>query len=71
MKQNEIHALHEKNLEQLKKELAAKRKELTRLQLERKVKPQKNTRIFRMLHSDIARIFTVMQEILLKEKKAK
>ena len=62
MKRNEIRALHEKNASQLTKELTEKRKELSKLDLEQKVKQTKNTRIARSLRGDIARILTVLNK---------
>lgn len=61
MKRNELRALHEKNNSQLLKELAQKRKELSKLGLEQKMKHTKNTRIPRSLRGDIAKILTVIK----------
>ena len=67
MKPNDIRTLHEKNLSQLQKDLDVKTKELSKLKLEHKVKPQKNARLFTILHDDRARILTVIREKTLTE----
>lgn len=70
MKRKDIKALHGKDRAELEKELTVKRKELTKLTLEQKVKRVKNTRMQTSLKDDIARIATIITEIQEKEKKA-
>lgn len=71
MKRKDITNLHSKSNAELNKEVGEKRKMLGRLMSEKQVKPGKNSREFRMLKVDIARILTVMHEIKKKESKTK
>ncbi len=71
MKRKEIKELHHKSTVELTKELQLKQKELTKLQLETKVKREKNTRRKRFLRDDIARIFTLLQLHNLRVKEQK
>lgn len=70
MKQKDIQALHLKSVAELTKELEAKKADLNKYQLEKQVKPEKNTRKKRDLKDEIARIATILGEVKLKEKQA-
>lgn len=69
MKRKEIKNLHIKSIVELKKELWQKQTEITKIMLERSVKKQKNTRITRALRDDIAKIQTVLAEVISKGAK--
>ncbi len=68
MRRNDIKQLHHKTKEELHKEVHAVQSRLTKMELERKTKPEKNFRLAQHLRDDIARIKTVLQLILVKEK---
>lgn len=69
MKTNDRKSLHGKSLIELQKELKSKLSELTKTRTERFEKQVKNTRLERVLREDIARIRTILQEVMKQEKK--
>lgn len=69
MKQKDVQNLANKSIAELKKEMYAKRKELTKFNLELKLRRQKNTRLGDRLSDTIARIQTMMNIKAKQEKK--
>lgn len=67
MKRKDFQALHTKDTKELEKELAVKRHNKIKFQLEERVKPSKNVRLIRAVRDDIARILTVINERKQKE----
>ncbi len=61
MKQNDIRALQEKTIEELKAQVAELSKELARARLEKKAGRRQNTHIA-LLADDLARVKTVIRK---------
>lgn len=68
MKRKDIKALHQKSVTELREDLDKKRKELKKIEIEKKVKKLKNNRLLQTLRDDLARIATIIKEVDLKEK---
>ncbi len=69
MKSKDIKSLHQKNINELVKQKQDLEAQLVKISLEKKSKPEKNSRRTRIIKDDLARVLTIIRQLQIKEQK--